>query len=128
MSCGDEDHGVVAHVDAPAEYVHRDCLTIALNGRPLTTKYHPYVFAAKDDVAVATPRFSMRLPTLLFTQMMLNQERWRYSYYRKCFMEKLRRSVIPMPVKGSNLDEESMEAVMATTPYWDYLATRLGSR
>ena len=125
VSCGDEDQGVVAYVDPPEEHVHRHCLTIALNGRPLTTKYHPYEFAAKDDVAVAVPRFSMKLSTVLFAQMMLNRERWRYSYYRKCFIEKLNRSVVPMAFKGDHLDEHGMEAVMATTPYWEYLAQRL---
>lgn len=125
VSCGDEDHGVVAYVDAPEEHLHTHCLTIALNGRPLTTKFHPYNFAAKDDVAVAIPRFSPKLSTLLFIQMMLNRERWRYSYYRKCFIDKLRRSVVPMPFKGGELDEQGMAAVIATTPYWDYLAQRL---
>ena len=127
VSCGDEDQGVVAHVEAPEEYIHHHCLTIALNGRPLTTKYHPYPFAAKDDVAIAVPRISMELPTLLFAQMMLNRERWRYSYYRKCFIDKLRRFLVPMPVKAGEIDEQGIEAVMATTPYWDYLTRRLTS-
>jgi len=125
VSCGDEDYGVVAHVDAPVAHVHSHCLTIALNGRPLTTKYHPYKFAAKDDVAVAIPRLPLKLPTLMFFQIMLNRERWRYSYYRKCFVDKLRRFVVPMPMKGGELDEDGMEAAMATTPYWEYLAERL---
>jgi hypothetical protein len=127
ISCGNEDHGVIGYVDAPAEHIHSHCLTIALNGQPLTTKFHPYAFTAKDDVAVANPKIPMRLPTLLFLQMMLNREQWRYSYYRKCFIDKLRRSVVPMPVKGPVLDELGMQAVMAATPYWGYLERRLSA-
>lgn len=128
VSCGDQDQGVVAYVDVTPEHVYRHRLTIALNGRPLTTKYHPYGFAAKDDVAVATPRDALRLTTLLFIQAMLNRERWRYSYYRKCFMDKLRRFEIPLPIHvGGALDEGAMASVVESTPYWGYLQARLSS-
>lgn len=126
ISCGDEDHGVVGYVDAPSEHIYRHRLTIALNGRPLTTKYHPYDFAAKDDVAIATPRTALRITTLLFVQAMLNRERWRYSYYRKCFIDKLRRFVIPLPINaGAELDEDLMARIVASTPYWGFLKMRL---
>ena len=125
VSCGNEDQGVIGYVDVPDRNIHSHCLTIALNGSPLTTKYHPYRFAAKDDVALAEPRIPMTLSTLLFAQVMLNRERWRYSYYRKCFIEKLRRSVVPMPFRGNNLDEKGMAALVATSPYSDYLLVRL---
>lgn len=128
VSCGDEDHGVIAHVDAPDKHVNSHCLTIALNGRPLTTKYHPYRFTAKDDVAIATPRTAMPLQTLLFVQMMLNRERWRYSYYRKCYMEKLKRFAIPIPVLDGQIDQRGIDAIIATTPYWPYLRARLSTR
>lgn len=125
VSCGDENNGVIAEVDAPDDDTYRDCLTIALNGGPLTTKYHPYRFAAKDDVAIASPKMPLRLTTLLFVQAMLNRERWRYSYYRKCFMDKLRRFEISLPATNQGeLDEGAMASVVMETPYWEYLAPR----
>jgi hypothetical protein len=127
VSCGDEDNGVVGRVDVADDTIYRHRLTIALNGRPLTTKYHPYSFAAKDDVAVANPRGRLRLTTLLFVQTMLNRERWRYSYYRKCFMEKLRRFEITLPAtRTGSLDEDAMASVVEATPYWGFLKARLG--
>jgi hypothetical protein len=53
-------------------------LTIAFNGmNTLTTKYHPYDFATKDDVAVWVPRKPWRLSTIVFVQLMMAREKWR---------------------------------------------------
>ena len=81
ISCGAENNGIAGYFEVDKIYHNR--LTIALNGSTLTTKYHPYIFAAKDDVAVCVPREPVRLTTQLFVQAMVNRERWRYSYYRK---------------------------------------------
>jgi hypothetical protein len=122
VSCGDGDNGIAGFHDVPAPY--QGSLTIAFNGmNTLTTKYHPYRFAAKDDVAICTPRKPLRLTSLLFVQVMLNRERWRYSYYRKCYMNKLPRFEVPLPFKNGGLDEDLMEMLVTTAPYWDYLKT-----
>ena len=63
----------------------QDRLTIAFNGSTLAAKYHPYAFAAKDDVAVCFPKSKLRVTTELFIQVMLGREQWRFSYYRKCY-------------------------------------------
>ncbi len=125
VSCGDENNGVVGYFDVPADGLHRNSLTVAFNGRPLTTKYHPYTFAAKDDIAVAIPRRPLRLTSLLFIQMMLNRERWRYSYYRKCFVDKLNRFEVMLPDLNGALDENAMEAAIGSHPYWLYMKSRL---
>jgi len=119
VSCGNENNGIAGYYDAPAEYSH--ALTIALNGATLAAKYHPYPFAAKDDVAIGEPRSKLRLTTLLFIQVMLNRERWRYSYYRKCYMNKLPRFEVLLPVKLGVIDEDLIESLVSTAPYWEYL-------
>ena len=103
--------------------VYKNRLTIAFNGmNTLIAKYHPYEFAAKDDVAICVPRAPVRLTTEIFIQMMLNRERWRYSYYRKCFADKLRRFEIYLPATNAgNLDEDVMQAVVKAARYWDYI-------
>ncbi len=120
VSCGVRNNGVVGYYGV-SEHLHKGRLTIALNGSPLATSYHPYQFAAKDDVAVCIPKLPMRLSTLLFVQVVLNQERWRYSYYRKCYMDKLRRFNIMLPAEQAKVDE-SIETVVSGTPYWDYIS------
>jgi type I restriction enzyme M protein len=122
VSCGDANNGIMALVDVPKNRIYNHRLTIAFNGvNTLTAKYHPYRFAAKDDVAICEPREPRRLSTEVFIQLMLNRERWRYSYCRKCYMDKLKRFSIPLPVRDGQLDEDTMEAILAAHPYWQFI-------
>jgi hypothetical protein len=116
----------MAFVDVPQEHIHSHRLTIAFNGmNTLTAKYHPYPFATKDDVAICETRQPLRLSTEVFIQLMLNRERWRYSYFRKCYVDKLRRFTIALPLRDGQLDEDTMETILAAHPYWQFLKTRL---
>lgn len=124
VSCGNEDNGV-AGLYSVTKHIYRGRLTIALNGSPLTAKYHAYSFAAKDDVAVCTPRRPLTLTSVLFIQSVLEMERWRYSYYRKCYMSKLKRFTIGLPASRGTLDEDAMRRVVERTPYWQFLSTAL---
>lgn len=126
VSCGDADNGVTGYyaITKP-ECLYENRLTISFNGmNTLTAKFHSYQFAAKDDVAVCLPRRPLRVTTEVFIQLMVNRERWRYSYYRKCFAEKLRRFEINLPFKDGEIDEDLIEGVVAASPYWGYLAAR----
>ena len=125
ISCGDKDNGLVRFVRVPVCRIHENCLTVAYNGSPMVTKYHPYKFAAKDDVAVLIPRLPLRRTTVLFVQMMLSREAWRYSYGRKCFKRRLMRTVIHLPVRNGSLDEDAMQKVMSRTAYWHFVKPRL---
>lgn len=123
VSCGDLDNGVCGYFGVG--HVYRDKMTIAFNGSTLSAKYHPYEFAAKDDVAVCFPKTELKLPTLLFIQLMLAREQWRFSYYRKCYKEKLERVSVPLPTLDGGIDENAIEDLMKTTPYWEFLKGRL---
>jgi hypothetical protein len=123
VSCGDLENGVCGYFGV--EHVHRDKMTIAFNGSTLSAKYHPYEFGAKDDVAVCYPKLALKLPTLLFIQLMLAREQWRFSYYRKCYKEKLERVTVPLPMRDGEIDENAIEGLMKITPYWEFLKDRL---
>lgn len=125
ISCGDLDNGVCGFYDVSDEMIYSHKLTIAFNGATLAAKYHPYPFAAKDDVAVCFPKNPLRLTTQVFIQVMLKREQWRFSYYRKCFREKLKRVTVPLPSKRGKIDENTIEQVMQASPYWSYLSERL---
>lgn len=124
ISCGEEDNGIIGYVDVPNDKLYRETLTIAYNGQPLTTKFHPYEFAAKDDVAVCIPKRTMRISTLMYIQYMLNQERWRYSYGRKCFKEKLSKINISLPLYSNGMiNEDTIEQIVSNTSYWNFLSS-----
>jgi len=126
VSCGGEANGIMRFVDVAAKYTYKNALTVAYNGQPLLTKYHPYEFAAKDDVAVLTPKVKITIPALLFIQMMLNQEVWRYSYGRKCFREKLSKMSILLPLRENKIDQPFMASIITNTDYWSFLVNTLG--
>jgi hypothetical protein len=125
VSCGTLENGINCFVKVPSDRIYNHRLTIAFNGNTLTAKYHPYSFAAKDDVAVCMPRSALELSTEILIQVMLDRERWRYSYYRKCFIEKLRRFSIMLPAKHGTIDEKAAETILESNPYWAVLKKRL---
>jgi len=128
VSCGDRNNGVIGYFDVGGAPVEANRLTVAFNGEnALTAKYHAYRFAAKDDVAVCIPRKPVHLATELFITTMLNRERWRYSYYRKCYADKLRRFTVLLPSKQGEIDEATIRAVVESSPYWEYIATRIAA-
>lgn len=127
VSCSIMDNGISGLYDIPPEMHYRNALTIAFNGTPLATYLHPYTFGAKDDVAVAVPKSNLEPEVAVFIQAALNAERWRFSYYRKCYRARLERLTIRLPViSGSaTLNREFMIAAIRTQPYWWFLAPRL---
>lgn len=120
VSCGDQDNGIIGFYAAPPDKIYRDTLTVAYNGDwPLMAKFHPYDFAAKDDVAVLHPRAPMSLATLLFVQLLLNRETWRHSYGRKLYKARLEKFEIGVPVDAAgNVDERGMAAWLHANPLW----------
>jgi len=117
ISCGDYEQGLVGYYDIPEEDTYRHCITVAYNGKPLTSKYHSYRFAAKDDIAVLIPRTSFSKETLYYTAAMINQLAWRYNYGRKCFREKLKRISILFPSrKDGSIDEDEIKNITKIDP------------
>ncbi len=112
ISCGAVEEGVVGYFDIPQEQRYRNCITVAYNGSwPMLSKFHPYDFGAKDDVAVLVPREQMREPALLYVAAVLNLKTWRYSYYRKTFRARVRDTTIPIPMSGGRPDEGAIESL-----------------
>jgi hypothetical protein len=127
ISCGDIGNGLVNFFEIPKENQYLNTLTIAYNALPLTTKFHTYQFGAKDDVAVCINSKNLKLTTLLFIGAILNRQRWRFSYGRKCFKEKIKVQSIYLPIDSKGqIDEDTMEKFVKNTPYWTHLHAYLG--
>jgi hypothetical protein len=126
VSCGDTENGVVSWIIPETKAtLYSNAVTVAYNGQPLTTKFHPYKFITKDDVAICLPKQGISFETMMLASAMLYLEQWRYSYGRKCFREKLKRLSIPMPITKSGLiDHEWISAFMRSHPYWDYFQSQ----
>ena len=108
ISCGDLNNGLVGYFEIPIAQQYSHAITVAFNGSwPLTTKFHPYKFGAKDDVAVLVPKAAMKDCVMLYVATLLNHRVWRHSYGRKCFKEKLESVELRMPVSkdGKEIDD-----------------------
>jgi hypothetical protein len=125
VSCSDWNNGILGFFDVEDIPIYSNALTVAFNGSPLTAKYHHYRFAAKDDVAVLNPKANIDVEVVLYVMVWLNNERWRYSYYRKCYQQKLMRLAIPMPVDGNGqIDSRLIKRIVRSDSYWQFLSER----
>ena len=119
VSCGDINHGFVGLFDVPLSQRYADAITVAYNGLPLTSKYRPYEFAAKDDIGILLPRQKTDALSLVYVAALLNALCWRYSYGRKCFKEKLRDLVIDVPIRTNGrlvcIDDDQIQEFLAVS-------------
>lgn len=123
VSCGEKNNGIIRGCDVPPDKIYKNMLTIAYNGHPLTTTFHSYPFATKDDVAICIPNRELKTTTLIYFQYAINRQKWRYSYGRKCFKSKLLHLKIQIPMnKNNDVDEEVIEKIVKNTTYWNYLS------
>jgi hypothetical protein len=127
VSCGVQDNGIIGFYDPPNDKVYGNTLTVAYNGDyPLMAKFHPYRFAAKDDVAVLHPKQKIGLPSLLFIQMLLNREVWRHSYGRKLYKARLEKFELNVPMTAQGcIDEAAIRTWLEANPLWNDVGTDL---
>lgn len=112
ISCGNFSNGLVGYFDIPENKTYSHTITVAYNGLPLTAKYHPYIFGAKDDVAVLLPKAKVQEKTLLYIASLFNNQSWRYSYGRKCFKRKLTKFSFDLPTTPSGtIDEQHISSL-----------------
>ncbi len=117
VSCGDVNHGFIGRFDIPPEKRYRDTITVAYNGSwPLSAKFRPYEFGAKDDIGILIAHQPLGELTLAYIASLLNSMRWRFSYGRKCFRTKLKQMEIKVPVthhKGLiQIDESYIDKIV----------------
>jgi type I restriction enzyme M protein len=121
VSCAAENNGFEGKFDIPATETIHNAITIASDGQPLATYYHYYPFVAKDNVIVGIPSRPYRFATLLYFVAQLNSLRWRFSYGRKCYLNKKHKIRIFLPYRNDAIDEDYIEYLVKTSPSWSTL-------
>ena len=124
IGCGFLNQGLEGFFDLPEDKTHKSAITIAGDGSyPLSAFYHPYRFGAKDNVTVCVPKSDTLLSVLFYILLVINNERWRFSYGRKCYSRKIENLKFSLPIDDNEeLDKEYMkEIVTRSSPYWKYL-------
>lgn len=82
--------------------------------------YQSENFSASDHVELLKPKYHFNKYIWLFITTLINNENFRYSYWRKCNQIKIKNMIIKLPVdKNLEPDREFMENYIKNLPYWD---------
>lgn len=88
------------------------CLTVALNGSVGETFFQFDDFITSGDNAVLTLKEKYNPYLLFYIGAMIKNHQWRYNYYRKLNLSKLKKMTIPTPYKNGNVDIDYIEKIV----------------
>ena len=103
----ESNNGIKGYYDASGATIWRNAITISANGSGGFACWHPYPFAASADVLVCNWRDTVpKDPALaLYICNEINNNSWRFDYYRKCGRGRLLSDVnIGLPMIGDRID------------------------
>lgn len=119
----DSNNGVSGYIgQAP---IHKaGTISVSYNGSVAEAFYQPVDYWATDDVNVLYPKgFTLTPATALFICTIIRLEKYRFNYGRKWHLDRMRESVIKLPVSSSGMpDWAFMEQYMKTLPYSSQLS------
>jgi hypothetical protein len=121
-----DNNGVVGFYEKPkkAKVFPASTMTISTVTGDAFIQYEPFI--ATDNVVMCIPKEPLRETTLIYIQVLLNKSKWRYSYGRQCYKGSFEKTLIDLPViNGDKLDEDYMEAVVTSQPYWSEFKERI---
>src|SRR3989339_446263 len=98
VTTSSKNNGISGYYDEEPNFKGK-CLSVALNG-------------SIGDNAVLTLKNEYNPYLLFYISVMIKNHQWRYNYYRKLNLTKLKKMKIPMPFKNNKLDLEYMENVV----------------
>lgn len=118
VGASDTANGVTARIgQAP---IHEGgTISVSYNGSVAEAFYQPVPYWATDDVNVLYSKgFNLTPATALFVCTIVRMEKYRFNYGRKWHLERMRDSVIKLPVTESGeLDWAYMESYIKSLPY-----------
>ena len=79
--------------------------------------YQQFNFSASDHVEKLTPKFLMNKYVAMFLTTILNLEKYRYNYGRKCSQARMKEISIKLPSKNNAPDFDFMEKFIKSLPY-----------
>jgi hypothetical protein len=93
-------------------------ISVNRNGSVAEAFYQPTPFCSTEDVHIFSPKFSLNKYIAMFLITLIKKEKYRYSYGRKWGIERMKKSVIKLPVdKKGNPDWQYMENYIKALPF-----------
>jgi len=123
ITTSESNNGIAGYYDVKDSKIYENMITISANGSSCKAFYHPYKFSAVADVLVCKVRKEYdELELKMFIASAINQSGWRFSYYRKCTQQKLRKDVkISLPVKNGKIDASAIKNIVKNTVGFDQI-------
>jgi hypothetical protein len=110
----DSNNGITAFIGQSAIH-NANTVSLSYNGSVAEAFYQPAPYWATDDVNVLYPKFEMTPEIALFICTVIRLEKYRFNYGRKWHLERMRESVIRLPVNKDG------------TPNFDYMGRYIKS-
>jgi len=88
------------------------CLSVAMNGSVGEVFFQIDDFITSGDNAVLTLKEGYNPYLLLFIGTLIRNHKWRYNYYRKMSLDKLKNLELPIPMKNGKIDLEYIEKIV----------------
>jgi len=118
VGASDTSNGVTARIGQPA--IHQGgTISVSYNGSVAEAFYQAVPYWATDDVNVLYPKgFKLTAATALFICTLIRMEKYRFNYGRKWHLDRMRESVIKLPVtQTGEPDWVFMESYIKSLPY-----------
>lgn len=88
------------------------CLSVAMNGSVGEVFFQIDDFITSGDNAVLTLKEGYNPYLLFFIGTLIRNHKWRYNYYRKMSLDKLKNLALPIPMKDKQMDIEYIESIV----------------
>lgn len=112
VTASSKNNGISGFYDEEPNFEGK-CLTVALNGSVGETFFQFDNFTTSGDNAVLTLKDDYNPYLLFYIVVMVKNHQWRYNYYRKLNLTKLKKMQIPMPFKNeTELDLDYIEKIV----------------
>ena len=115
-----ENNGIRQLIDVPAIF-KENCITVNYNGSVGEAFYQSEPFWASDDVNVLYANgWTLNKYIAMFVATVIKANRYKFSYGRKWTMEKMKQSIVKLPVTAQGFpDWAYMEKYIKSLPYSD---------
>jgi hypothetical protein len=97
------------------------CLTVALNGSVGETFFQFDDFITSGDNAVLTLKEEYNPYLLFYIGVLIKNHQWKYNYYRKLTVPKLKNLTIPIPMKNKKIDLDYIERIVKNSYAFDMI-------
>lgn len=114
----DSNNGLTGFTVEPPQH-DGNVISVNRNGNGVAEAfYQPAPFCSTEDVHVFKPKFQLNERIAMFLIPLIRQEQYRFNYARKWGLERMKESIIRLPVTSSGEpDWQFMEGYIESLPY-----------